>query len=160
MTPQALLRARFSELAETMDIELSVRRQSEKYYCTVTGAWERTSKFMHRTFPGAWMTSSAGPEVVYRLPIAEVECVLSEMQIEPNLLQGNDAAPLKIARYIREKGAFGDLPILADALQEGGCNNAKILDHCRASTPHRQTCWVVELLLGPDRKSRRRAQSG
>ena len=112
MTPQGVLRARFSELAEAMGVALSVRRQTGKFYFTVTGTWEGTSRFMHGTFPGAWITSAAGPESVYGLPIAEVERVLSEVRIEPAWLQRHDAAPLKIARHIREQGAFEGLVAL------------------------------------------------
>jgi hypothetical protein len=40
------------------------------------------------------------------------------------------------------------LAILADALEEAGCDNADILTHCRQSGPHVRGCWVVDLLLG------------
>jgi hypothetical protein len=39
------------------------------------------------------------------------------------------------------------LSILADALEEAGCTNADILDHCRQPVPHVRGCWVVDLLL-------------
>ncbi len=38
MTPQAILRARFDELAESLGLTLAVRRQTGKFY--VTGDWE------------------------------------------------------------------------------------------------------------------------
>ena len=44
--------------------------------------------------------------------------------------------------------AFDRLPILADALQEAGCDNADILNHCRGDGPHVRGCWVVDLVLG------------
>jgi len=40
------------------------------------------------------------------------------------------------------------MPILADALQDAGCNNDDILDHCRGSGQHVRGCWVIDLLLG------------
>jgi hypothetical protein len=41
------------------------------------------------------------------------------------------------------------MPILADALQDAGCDNTDILNHCRdANAPHVRGCWVVDLLLG------------
>jgi len=40
------------------------------------------------------------------------------------------------------------LAVLADALEEAGCDNADILDHCRDGGPHVRGCWVVDLLLG------------
>ena len=44
--------------------------------------------------------------------------------------------------------AFDRMPILADALEEAGCNNADVLSHCRWDGPHVRGCWVVDLLLG------------
>jgi len=44
--------------------------------------------------------------------------------------------------------AFDRLPILADALQDAGCENEDILAHCRGSGPHARGCWVVDMLLG------------
>jgi hypothetical protein len=150
-----MLRARFSELAESMDVALSVRRQTGKFYFTVTGTWENTDRFIARTFPEAWVTSAAGDECVYGLPVADVERVLAELQTGLGWLRNHDPTPVQIARHIRDGRAFHLLPVLADALEEEGCTSAEILDHCRASAPHGDTCWVVELLLGPDRKRRR-----
>jgi hypothetical protein len=44
--------------------------------------------------------------------------------------------------------AFDRLPILADALQDAGCEHPDILAHCRSDGPHVRGCWVVDLLLG------------
>lgn len=52
-----------------------------------------------------------------------------------------------VAQGVYEDRAFDRLPILADALEESGCTDASILDHCRATTPHVRGCWVVDLLL-------------
>jgi hypothetical protein len=40
------------------------------------------------------------------------------------------------------------LAVLADALEEAGCDNADILSHLRGPGPHVRGCWVVDLLLG------------
>jgi hypothetical protein len=42
------------------------------------------------------------------------------------------------------------LAVLADALEEAGCTNADILDHCRQPGTHVRGCWVVDLLLGKE----------
>ena len=46
--------------------------------------------------------------------------------------------------------SFDALPILADALEDAGCNNAAILEHCRSDGEHVRGCWVVDLLLGKE----------
>jgi hypothetical protein len=40
------------------------------------------------------------------------------------------------------------LPILADALEEAGCTDADILNHCRHPGEHMRGCWVIDLILG------------
>jgi hypothetical protein len=40
------------------------------------------------------------------------------------------------------------LAVLADALEEAGCQNQDILAHCRQPGGHVRGCWVVDLLLG------------
>jgi hypothetical protein len=55
-----------------------------------------------------------------------------------------------LARQMYESRDFGAMPILADALQEAGCENAAILDHCRDGGPHVRGCWVVDLVLGKE----------
>jgi hypothetical protein len=56
----------------------------------------------------------------------------------------------KIAGAIYEERAFDRLPILADALEEAGCTDAEVLEHCRGPGPHVRGCWVVDLLLGKE----------
>jgi hypothetical protein len=60
----------------------------------------------------------------------------------------NDGTVCKIAQAIYEDRASDRLPILADALEEAGCNEPAILEHCRGPGPHVRGCWVIDLLLG------------
>jgi hypothetical protein len=56
---------------------------------------------------------------------------------------------LALARGISDTRDFSAMPILADALQDAGCEDATILEHCRAeNVPHIRGCWVVDLILG------------
>ena len=41
-----------------------------------------------------------------------------------------------LAAQMYDSRDFSALPILADALQDAGCDNADILDHCRSPGPH------------------------
>jgi len=61
-------------------------------------------------------------------------------------------AELCHSRRTREydQRAFDGLPILADALQDAGCDDAHILDHCRGLGPHVRGCWVVDSVLGEE----------
>src|SRR5262249_45593902 len=53
-----------------------------------------------------------------------------------------------IARGMYEPRNFTPMPILADALQDAGCDSEDILDHCRQPGEHVRGCWVVDLILG------------
>jgi hypothetical protein len=68
-----------------------------------------------------------------------------------------------LARGIYDEKAFDRLPILADALQDAGCEDERLLGHCRTngrgdggepaggsprSMPHVRGCWAVDLVLG------------
>jgi hypothetical protein len=52
-----------------------------------------------------------------------------------------------IARQMYDSRDFSAMPILADALQDAGCDNDEILNHCRRPADHVRGCWVVDLLL-------------
>lgn len=52
-----------------------------------------------------------------------------------------------LARGIVAENAFDRLPILADALEEAGCDDPLLLRHCRECPAHRPHCWVVSEVL-------------
>ena len=58
------------------------------------------------------------------------------------------APALDLARGMYEAKDFTAMPVLADALEEAGCDNADILTHCRGSGPHVRGCWVLDLVSG------------
>jgi hypothetical protein len=54
-----------------------------------------------------------------------------------------------LARTMYESRDFSAMPILADALQDAGCDNEYVLAHCREfGGVHVRGCWVVDLVLG------------
>ena len=70
---------------------------------------------------------------------------------------------LALVRQMYESRDFSPMPILADALQDAGCDDPAILDHCRGSAvlpacgrpqarqePHCRGCWLVDELLGKE----------
>jgi hypothetical protein len=68
--------------------------------------------------------------------------------IQPEWLVLNDGTVVRLAQAIYEARAFDRLLILADALEDAGCDNADILEHCRQPGPHVRGCWVIDLLTG------------
>lgn len=62
-----------------------------------------------------------------------------------------------LARSIYERRAFNELPILADALEEAGCVDRRIIDHCREHQWHMRGCWVIDLVRGQPRPLASRA---
>jgi hypothetical protein len=52
-----------------------------------------------------------------------------------------------IAQGMYESRDFGPMPLLADALQDAGCEASEIIDHCRGPGPHVRGCWVVDGVL-------------
>jgi len=52
------------------------------------------------------------------------------------------------ARRMYEGRAFDALPVLADLLEESGCLDRPLLDHCRQSGDHFRGCAAVDRLLG------------
>jgi hypothetical protein len=57
------------------------------------------------------------------------------------------ATVLQLAGHAEVTGDFSVLPVLADALEDAGCNRTDVLDHLRHGGPHAHGCWAVELVL-------------
>ncbi len=77
---------------------------------------------------------------------AEGEAVLSRLTGHPRpAWPAGDA--LSVARAIAEGRDWAALPILADALEDAGCDDAPILKHLREGAPHGRGCWAVRRLL-------------
>jgi hypothetical protein len=64
---------------------------------------------------------------------------------------------LALARTMYVARDFSAMPILADALQDAGCDSddnplpprgGNLLDHCRGPGPHVRGCWVLDLVPG------------
>lgn len=68
--------------------------------------------------------------------------------IDPYWIKWNEGTVSKLAQGIYKDNFWPDMPILADALEEAGCNDESILAHCRGQINHVRGCWVVDLLLG------------
>jgi hypothetical protein len=70
--------------------------------------------------------------------------------IPQSSLVWNDGTVVTLAKAIYQDRAIDRLPILADALEEAGCDTADILAHCRQPGEHVRGCWAVDLILGKE----------
>jgi hypothetical protein len=54
-----------------------------------------------------------------------------------------------LAKGVYKEMAFDRMPILADALQDAGCDSDDLLSHLRDTTAtHVRGCWAIDLVLG------------
>lgn len=70
------------------------------------------------------------------------------LSLDPAWLAWQNWTLARMAQCIYDDRAFDSLPILADTLEEAGCTNADILNHCRQPRQHVRGCWLVDLILG------------
>jgi hypothetical protein len=52
------------------------------------------------------------------------------------------------ARQMYRAHNFVDLPVLGDMLEEAGCADEAVLEHCRHGGEHVRGCWAVDWVLG------------
>jgi hypothetical protein len=71
-------------------------------------------------------------------------------RLKRHWLKWDGGTVVQVSRAVYDERAFDRLPILADALEEAGCADADILNHCRRPGEHVRGCWVVDLLLGKE----------
>jgi hypothetical protein len=69
------------------------------------------------------------------------------VRVNPAWLCWGDGIVRQLAWGVYEEGVFERLPILGDALEEAGCTDRSLLDHCREPGPHVRGCWIVDLVL-------------
>jgi hypothetical protein len=69
---------------------------------------------------------------------------------EPDWLCGAGRAAAERAQEIYRTGNFESLRLLADVLEQAGCRDRAVLEHCRGPGPHARGCWVLDALLGRD----------
>lgn len=68
--------------------------------------------------------------------------------LDPDWLMWENGTVVKLAQMIHDNQLFGDMPVLADALEDAGCLEEEILEHLRETREHGLGCWVVDEILG------------
>jgi hypothetical protein len=71
--------------------------------------------------------------------------------VNPAWRAANEGAALHLARGMYEERNFNRMMILADALEEAGCDEEELLRHLRESAVHARGCWALDLILSKDR---------
>jgi hypothetical protein len=67
------------------------------------------------------------------------------------VLAWSDWLVVRLAQAIYEERRWGDMPILADALLDAGCDNEDLLLHGREQgAVHVRGCWLLDLLLNKE----------
>jgi hypothetical protein len=70
--------------------------------------------------------------------------------VERDWLRWNGGCVARLAQGIYAEHRFGDLPILADALEEAGCASPDVLSHCRSAGLHVRGCWLLDWAIGKE----------
>jgi hypothetical protein len=146
--------AAFEENLELQNQGLRTRRLSKRmapvfaavHASMAEAAWESAISAMEAAQGAekrvtAWAEQCAILRDIFGNPFRSVPAV------HPSWLAWHDATVPRIAQSIYEQYTFEHLPILADALEEAGCDNAVILDHCRQPAKHVRGCWLLDTLL-------------
>jgi hypothetical protein len=105
------------------------------------------------TFPDEWLNRRELPSGgLWKNTAGLVRCLFGNpsrsLTIDSAWLSWHNGLLVLMARQIYDSRDFRDMPVLADALEEAGCTNPDILDHCRSGGEHVRGCWVIDALLG------------
>jgi hypothetical protein len=164
VTPQAIVKVRFCEEAEAAGVRYTVRTKQGspdrlwyvevQYELGMTDPFpqyrenvQKADSFVKHCFPRAWITSGGPRSKTMGLPGQDVAAIVADCDLGSDCLARNNLATIRIASGLRDRHAFNELPILGDALEEAGCQNRLVLDHCRGNVPH----WSRLLGAGADR---------
>ena len=79
------------------------------------------------------------------LHISDIPFLLTELDLDWDVL--HHELVLNMETAIQQTDDWCSLPILGDALEDVGCTDGTILDHCHGDLWHSRGCWVVELIL-------------
>jgi hypothetical protein len=137
---------------------------SAVWSCTKSKPTQAAMAYREAAIAMAHLNAAKGPQPVARTSRGWLPADAAEHAVQAALLRdifGNPFRPVKftrewrtdtavsLARQMYESRDFGAMPILADALQDAGCDSDDILNHCRdPHAVHVRGCWVVDLVSG------------
>lgn len=115
-------------------------------FLVVTGRGDRLRHLLERQVDADRVTRSPPLAAAERGPADAAGRPLPVPPVQPDWMAWNDGCVRRMAEYVLKRRAFDAMPILADALEDAGCDDATILDHCRAAANHTHRCWVLRSL--------------
>jgi predicted component of type VI protein secretion system len=127
----------------------------ERRHCEVRrdedGAWlcDRTGGnrcLLNDERLGPWEVRRLRPGDVVQVGESQFR-VTAQVRINPAWLRANERAALELVRAALATGDLAALPVVADALEEAGCDDAELLAHCREPGTERCARWVLQELL-------------
>ncbi len=105
----------------------------------------------------AWSVSAALAESVLNPEVqaALLRCVTGNPfrrlpPPDPAWLSWNSSTVVRMAEQIYEDRRWEDMPVLGDALEDAGCQDAEVLGHCRSGGEHTRGCFLVDWVLGKE----------
>jgi hypothetical protein len=152
-------RYRSSEAAMAHAVYMAVREDPLEIYVGGAGdavsycaeLVDRTGVLQLRNTPGLSLFEIDEAKERIRLVLAEVVRDIFGNPFRPVAFYPawrTDTA-VALARQMYDSREFGAMPILADALQDAGCEDEQVLHHCRDTNQvHVRGCWVCDLVLG------------
>jgi hypothetical protein len=135
------------------------KRGREEIWILIHAASSAAFAVRHST-EGASAQDETG---AFHISEAAQKSLVAERRWQANILRdifGNPFRPVvldaswltptvvRLAQAIYDSSSFAAMPVLADALEEAGCESADILFHCRQPGEHARGCWCLDLLLG------------
>jgi hypothetical protein len=91
---------------------------------------------------------SSGRQLL-RIHCQRLRCIIGNPfhanPVDPSWITEN---VVSVAHAIYDGRAFERMRILADALEDAGCDNADMLSHLRNGGEHARGCWVIDALTG------------
>ncbi len=137
--------------------EAHLQQHDAAYHASQAAVWttSQSSAFAAREAADAAIAATVcdpdDPEEDNAYQSMTLHCIFGNpfrpVTVDPSWLT---ATVVSLATAIYDERAFDRLPILADALEDAGCINEEILNHCRRPGEHVRGCWAVDRLL--DRK--------
>ena len=143
-----------AEERESLGLEGDTDQKVESLGRMVDEAIEPCGNFVADAFPE--IVDEDGDSIVY-LAQKEAECdMLREIvgnpyrKVEFSGKKWVTPEVVRFAEVIYEHRAFEFMPELGDTLQQAGCEEREVLEHCLNGCSHVRGCWVVDGILGKE----------